>query len=447
MMLLSSYIFYSETTLLYSDNEWSILFFLFLIIIFTLIRINNISPLSITVLFTFTIVLFLGGRFLAFLIFPSESGMFEYSFFFEANLSDYDKTILIQWLLVGVIGLHCGMYCAKLKPSNRFSYHISFNKNKSLFSIVLIIILPLLIFIVLKKFIAVLDNGYTALYLNQTEVVKSNYTSLINTIFAVFLGLTIAFGSRKQKKIYLFLFIALSITSLIQGARGALGVAILFLMWLYGNHGQRKISWLLILSIAIIAILALTILSETISLRDINANSGILRKIHKFLYSQGSTLLIFDKSKNIADYPSIAYVQNIIPGSSFFLSKFQHINNIDINFSNYLSYTLDKKLYNKGYGLGWSIFSDIYLFSNRNFHVYFILFVLFGYLLTQMEYISRYNPYMYGALATIVPNILFSPRAGLYAIIPLIIYYIAISVFFKLLISVTNQKSKIKNLL
>ena len=90
-------------------------------------------------------------------------------------------------------------------------------------------------------------------------------------------------------------------------------------------------------------------------------------------------------------------------------------------------------MYEMGYGVGWSLFSDIYLYSFGVIFLFSGLVAIFSYFLNFIQYnINRSIFFKYIAIV-ISLNIFFLPRGNLSSIFPLIIYaliFLLIILFF-----------------
>ena len=161
-------------------------------------------------------------------------------------------------------------------------------------------------------------------------------------------------------------------------------------------------------------------------IREADSYTGIRESIAQFLYGQGVTLLVFFEAMKIESYPALAYIQNFIPGTSTIYSFFDEVYRYQNNFGYYLGYMLNEQAYNDGYGLGWSVYADIYLFSLRNPILYVGGCVSISFLINVLDFKSYRNSFYLFLILVLIQPILFLPRSGLNTVIPLIFYSIVI---------------------
>lgn len=444
VVLISLCSIYFDVALELTNFQWGLLFTSLMFIVVSLSRLNGISILSITSLFTLTIMLFLGGRFLAALIDP-ESKIFQLSYFTSYTLDDKESTQLFFFVITGIFAIQAGQYIARFsKNIPKYSLKIPQRSLQKVINITLPLFAIGIGSIVFQKIIDVLKFGYLGLYMHQAEGnFSSTISSLVNTFFYVFLGITFAYGRKSQKIAYFTILCILSLIMLFLGARGPFGAFLLFLLWLYGDLGRRRFSLLNFFIFALIAIFLLNYLIDLISVRELSTGSTLIERVHKFLYTQGITLMVFDVSTQIPDYPTPAYIKSFIPGSSF-IAKITGLDNslTNLDFAHYLASNLNKDLYQNGAGLGWTIYSDFYLLSNQSLLIFSLIFITFGYLLTKLELIARQSTWIYGLLVTIAINIFFVARSSLSTIIPLGIYYIIIITIIVITITFLQDSSR-----
>ena len=173
----------------------------------------------------------------------------------------------------------------------------------------------------------------------------------------------------------------------------------------------------------------MTIVIPQYSYRVLENETGPLTSVTNFLYSQGFSMLVFHSSMKLEHYSIIPALQSFIPGSSFIISLTSHeLPSYYTSFSRYLSYHLSPSLYNQGFGLGWSILSDFYIFSGRTIIGFILLSFLWGYGINKAELLAQNNLNFKRILITVAPSIIFIPRSGISTVFPLIIY--AIIIFF-----------------
>lgn len=432
---------YFEVALELTNFQWGLLFTALMAIVVGLSRLNGISILSITSLFTLTIMLFLGGRFFAAIIDPT-SEIFQLTYFANYKLNALHSTKLFFLVIIGIFGLQLGQY---LVVNNQLSTPLSLKVPAKTIQILLTVMLPIFALVIggllYEKIIDVIQFGYLGLYKKQSQNEFNSRTliSLLNSFFYIFMGLAFAYGEKRQKKLYFILLCLFSLTTLLLGARAAFGSFLLFLLWIYGDFGRRRFSLLKFILFSILAMLLLNFLVETISFRELNVGSTLIDRLHKFLYTQGITLMVVDASMSIETYPTLAYFQSFIPGSAYIASLFSKVAIEDVSFANFLAFNLNYEMFTSGRGLGWSIYSDILLFSSNNIVLFTLLFTAVGSLLTLLEKSAQTSPWIQGLIVTITPKILYIARAHSGTVMPLVVYYIVGSLIVILAALILNR--------
>lgn len=220
------------------------------------------------------------------------------------------------------------------------------------------------------------------------------------------------------------------------GLRGGFICYLLLLFWYKSDFGLKKINVFKVLSLIIFVFVFLTAIFNMVSFRGEVDNENVSDKVLSLLYAQGVTLMVFNDSMSIINYPIVPYFQNFIPGVSFVFSTLGYgVNAYEVNFGQFLSYTLDPVLFGLGYGLGWSLFSDAHVYSFGNIVFYSVFIVLFSVFINYMQNNINKNIYLKVIISSLVIPLCFLPRAGLNTVFPLIFY----TVIFLLLIMFLSQ--------
>ena len=376
------------------------------------------------------IFLFIGGRFWGNIL-DRDLEIQVGTFFHTSYLSN------IEWkntLLYVITFMYASTFGYLLNNKTSIKPKIGLN-NKTEINSILKIIGVLLGIITIYNSLALLkvaysSSSYLSLYAGQTEGFNAG-GSLINTLLYVFFGFAMSFGNSYNQRLYLIVFFVSAIISIMIGSRGALGAILLFSIWLYNQ--KKQINLLKLASIGALSLVILLFLAS-VSIRgaDKEGQETILAALSVFFHQQGISLAVFAQSMDI-DYPIIPYFQSIIPGFSAIYSLITGtaLESYEVSFNTYLSYYLNPTLYERGNGLGWTIMSDMYCYSQGNILIYTFLSLIFGYLSRYLEN-NRKNSLLCGAIYyAIFMRFLILPRASLSTICPLIIYVIIIFYFIK----------------
>ncbi len=418
---------------LFTENFWSWFFLIIAALLVLLRSLSGISALSLYSLQFYAFILFFGGRFISTVLTNIESP-FNINFFASYTLNSSGVTHLMSYVICGMVAMELGFYLSK--PWRK----ISFVKNElrteidaRLLKPMFMLLVPMVIFVLYGSFLAVQKYGYLGLYLAQTGEQSGTFKSIVNTITFVFMGIAIAYGSKKARFFYIAIYLIISLANLLYGVRGGVVTFILFSLWIYGDFGKIKINLIKIffgfVLIAVFLIYGLTGFSFRVE--DTQSSSGFIDVFSSFLYDQGVTLMVFDLSTKTGNYPWIPYFQNIFPGVSFIVGAFSHVVPYETSFSNYLSYYNNRGSFEDGYGLGWAVFSDFYVYSKGVFPIFAFFAGIWGYLLSKMEQIARKDLFFRALLASAAPAIIFLPRAGLNTVFPLLFYSFVVLVTLK----------------
>lgn len=417
----------------FDDYVWSSLFVFYVLLVYFFRFLNKIKWISIYSLFYFTTLIFFGGRFFSVFLGLENVSIFEMNFFNYRVLDDSEKTILMSYVFLILTALEIGLYSANVFIGSKFNLEpvaISFNRY-FLFLIIFIVVLFLMLSLP-GVVVDVINNGYLALHRGQVEGNNNQLLSKGISILYASLGVFMVQNSKILKNMHLTVFILFTITYLMLGSRGTFVCNVLFLFWLYSDYGRKnvKLSKILI-SLALLG-LFLSSFFTYFSFREIDESGlSVFNSLLMLLYDQGITLMVFNESINVQSYPLLPMIQNFIPGSVFIVSTFSFVPTENISYANFLAYTLDSNLFSKGYGLGWSVYSDFYVLSGGFVFLFGMIVFLFSFFINFMEKMLNRNLYWKVIVISTLPALLFLPRAGLYSYFPLFFYVVLIMFFVK----------------
>jgi len=428
-------IYYSDTVLFFTDYIWSVFFIVYLILVYFFRYTCNISLATIFSLFYMTSILFIGGRLLA--IFFGFSGLlFDVDFFGNRYLGVSEASHLMLYLFSGFVSLEIGLYLSLLILKKRQGQPITFRPNKLVLYLFLVIFSVYVLYSVQQGILSVISGGYLALYDAQDGNYGFDFTSIIKTLLAASVGVFLVQDDRRMRNILLCILGFYYFGQFIMGLRGGFICYLLLLFWYNSNFGLKKVNVFKVLSLIIFVFVFLTAIFNLVSFRGEVGNETLSDKILGLLYSQGVTLMVFNDSMNVENYPIVPYFQNFIPGVSFVFSSLGYgVNTYDVNFGQFLSYTLDPVLFGLGYGLGWSLFSDAHVYSFGNIVLYSVFIMLFSVFINYMQNNVNKNIFLKVIMTSLVIPLCFLPRAGLNTVFPLIFY----TVIFLLLIMFLSQ--------
>ena len=396
--------------------------------LFVLWQVWSIGRLSPFFLFMSTFCfLFIGGHFWGCLInpdLPLRVGSFMDPT--PSTESEWMNTLayVILFLYASLIG-YC-TYRNKHDFETDNSVYVADNTGRfmTINRVLSVIFWPLALFVLYdgyKKLMLIMSSGYSAIYLSQAESYSSNSFLLVLTMF--FFAMAMSFGNKKNRMLYISMMFTNGIIGILGGGRGAFGAFLLFALWL--SSTRWKINFKKLFIGGGIALFLLLFMSQ-MSKRSQDSGTeydSITDMAGLFIYSQGESLATFEKSREYT-YPAIAYVQSFIPGSSLIYAKLinPNLKNYESSFSLYLSQRMNAKRFLEGDGGGWTLISDLYLFSGRTWLGYIILSFLFGFLMAMLECKSKKDMLYRVVMFSIFLRLLTLPRTGLNYICPLIIY-------------------------
>ena len=267
-------------------------------------------------------------------------------------------------------------------------------------------------------------EGYLSLYQAQTEKVSAG-SGLVASMLYVFLGIALVYGKRSTKILYLILTFIKAFVFILIGQRAKFGSMLLFLLWYFLRN--KKVNIFKIGIFAGIAIVVLAVLAS-LSIRQMGLGDKFspLTSMCEFFYQQGVSLTTFTSSQEIQSYPILPYFVSFIPGIASLVSLVMPLSGEEASFSYYLACSLSPELFASGHGLGWTLLSDLYLYSGRTYTGFIILSVLFGAGCSLIEDRSRTSALASVIVTSVLMNFTFLPRAGLYTIIPLIVWILAV---------------------
>ena len=412
------------TIILFKESNGSNLALIYVLIqclgIILIWYISN-RKLGLFIMFQLTFSLFIGGRFWAYLLNPAlDLDIFEPTFFFDYTVSADRKIEIYSYVLLFVIFSILGYSLSRSR--NRFKYILNLKvSDTSVMRISKIgnILFPVFAISTLySTFSTLVDamagGGYLLLYSTQANEYSAG-GSFIPNLILFFFSFAFAYGDKKLQRKYLILYLFNSVLRLLIGTRSAIGAVFLFAIWLYSL--KHKIS-LLKLFICVVLALVLLLFLFSFSVRatddgNVFSFDTLLASISIFLYTQGISLMVFDASRLIDAYPLIGYIQTFIPGVTWLWGLMGNsLLPQDVFFTYRMCYELNPSLFINGNGLGWSILSDVYIFSFGSALIFISLSLFIGYLFGCLENLSgRYPFYKYISFYIFMACMLI-PRGG-----------------------------------
>ena len=404
--------------------------------LFLLILLWKITKKRITLFFLFflTYGLFIGGSFWA-VIMGYDVDPFSLNYYYEYVASD-ERRIDIMFYILGFLffslfGYKCA-YCRLIRSNNLF---VLSNNTEMQIANILQFLFPVIAVVVvvetLSQFLSVLKNGYLALYVSRQNESYSG-TSLWITLLPVLFGLAMTYGYKKEKKGFMLLYLFQAIFRIVMGTRALFGALLLFFLWIYSKKRNISLKKVFILCLCFSLVLIFVFSFSIRAGEELGFNISIKDVLLGFIHTQGVSLMVFDALRLVENYPTLAYFQTIFPGCSFLYSLFfnKELHFQDICFDGYMCYILNPWMLAEGHGMGWTLMSDLYLFSGRVWLFYLFLSFLFGFVVAKLESLAENSPFFLFIEYVIVFKFLLLPRAGLNSVLPLLFYSLFFWSFF-----------------
>lgn len=349
---------------------------------------NKFAPetyyLKLSTVYLLGFALFICGRLLANIFGLSDPFCFEFGYTYCLDYLEKFKTILL--INLALVSFVLG-YLNNKKLKNNYNSDLNAVSvvYLSRFKFLIIYVFALLSggYVVYNTFLNVqkaISSGYLALYEGQTEVYSSPVFLMISLCFNALVAILFTYKNYFNKVLYFFimsLFLVSLFLGVLTGARAGFFTALIILIWLY--LGKKSISFIKIMFIPFLLSIAFSVnkIASLSGARTAEAGGGFYHKlVEEILYGQGITMMVFSLGSMRSDYPLLAYIKTIIPGSQIIASFFIDIYQYQLSFSQYLMYKISPSLFYEGYGLGWSLLGDFYAFSFGLIP----LFILYNYL-------------------------------------------------------------------
>ncbi|WP_310731364.1 O-antigen polysaccharide polymerase Wzy [Burkholderia pseudomultivorans] len=383
---------------------------------------------SLYLLFSSSFFLFICGRFIAlFLGYESDEGAFDLNWMtsYVANESARNMTFL---------------YLALFVCSFNFFYFVRDYAHGFKGGVLKVNVPLIFLFVILFSIIQIarsagtlivaLQKGYEAIYTSQAGEYSAGSATL--SIF-FFVSVSLAFTTDRKwlRRLAIGLLILSAVLSLMAGARGGFVSMLLLLIWLYGRNRSVNFKKVLLFFLCVGGGLALAM--QFSARGGGHENLSAVQVPLAFIYSQGVSLGVFSYSQTISAFPLPAYFQSLFPGALFFLNLASNgVNLHDANFQNFLSWTADPGKYELGFGLGWTLLSDLYVYSEGFLPIFIIFSGLCGAGLRWLDDRSLTSS-MWAAVCVGLSSKLFMlPRSSISTIISFMVYFVIFYVLVRL---------------
>lgn len=387
---------------------------------------NSNKKLNLFLLYLFTFHLFIGGRFFV-CLFDHGLTPFEPTFFYNYTVSAVRIVELMNYVYTFLYFIILGHYLSRMyplkKPIQFNSPYINQNSVASISRFFYPILTVILLYQGIDSAISSFQNGYAAVDYSVSDVEYN--VSIVGKfspmLLVLLLAMTFAYAKNNNKK-YLMLYAMYGVVILVSGSRAAFGSILLLWLWIYSMKHQVSL-----LRIGLLTFGGLAILLIIFSLSARGAgfeNFTLFDAIKIFLYDNGTSLMVFDTSRLIDDYPILPYFQTFIPGVSYLYSFVSGVTLYpqDISFEGHLCNTINPTLYSNGSGLGWTTLSDMYVYSKGNIILFSIFSAFLGSIIGCLEHWSKKSFFYIYIVIAVTPGVLMMSRGMLSALFVQIIY-------------------------
>ncbi len=408
-------------------------------IIYIIVTDNLKKILSLQSFFLIGYGLFILGRFFA-QIFHTIPDIYCIEFIFNYCLSD-ERILNLNLILYLTLFFFClpFLFNNRKKELGLIDVYYSI-KNIHVLVFIQFILIAYYSYNSYKSIFLVLSSGYMALFSGQAEAYEAPIVTFIYSMIIVIFSILLNNNSSINKtiiKFMFFYFLLIMFLGILTGSR----TSFLTALFIFGYYFYRdiKFNYFKIILISIVAINLIYFINILASLgggRNFESNT-LLIQVSDTLFGQGVTLMVFDASIHMHNYPLLAYLKTILPGIQVIYSFFDINNRYLFDFSSYLVYMNNKSMYFEGFGLGWSLLSDFYVFSFGFIPLYLFFIFSFAYLL---KYIQMLNgSWINGFLFILATQLFTISRSSISLIILMLILYCIITLVMG---SITIKKNR-----
>lgn len=416
------------------NGQWlfSIYFVIFnFLLSFIIINNNriNVNLINLQSIFMLGFLVFFLGRFIGVIInYNYLNELFCLDFIFNYCSSNDDVRYLFLILNLILISF-ASAFLLNINPKKLRSSEVIFLSIKK----TKILILFYLFFTIIniyqqfQSIIVAISNGYMALYANQADTYQTPFMMLFSVLSSTCLAFLYSVKDHVGKKkfytlsiIYIFsLFFGIA-----TGSRASFISGLILLVWLiFHNTKIKGYLYFILFAISGFLIGFINHLASFSGARPFEENINILNGIGENIYSQGITLMIFNSSLYVENYPLLGGIKTLIPGIQVIYPFFGVSNRYEFDWGSYVTYFENKAAYEAGFGLGWSIFSDFYILSLGFLPLFCFLIFLFGRLIVK---ITNSNSNYSNGLKLLMVISLFSINRG--QISPLIFSFVVYTI-------------------
>ncbi|BDH45247.1 hypothetical protein TUM12370_12910 [Salmonella enterica subsp. enterica serovar Choleraesuis] len=406
------------TSLLYSLTLINIDTFYLISVLSVIVVLVLRKKIDLKVLFFIALLVFILGRGVLGAVGYNDSFSIMWGKGYDLNILDDKQSILFFWAMsLYVIFIAFYFFDASNKNNNVINNEAIINKKfyHYVFNICFVISLILIPISSYSKISAFLSGGYSGLYVGQTEY-NFSFMRLITFLMPLMFSICLILNSSKLNKKFIFALFLFLLASLVVGQRGAFGSWMLVYLWYIIVFKRKKNAFLKLCIIGGICIPLFQFLEAYRSGFDVNQNI-----LFSFFNNQGMTFFIPYFYKVVGNAPVSTIIASIFPvGGIFQILSLTSPETATI--SSWVSSGLSSNLFEQGYGVGSSIFVELFALSGNNMIVYcLLLFSMFS-IIQVISNKSRQEVFFLLIFGQILPYIFLMPRGSLNQITSQIIY-------------------------
>ncbi|MDV4235105.1 O-antigen polysaccharide polymerase Wzy [Acinetobacter baumannii] len=341
--------------------------------LFYIYRVKIFSPQG---LFYISSCLFALGRvFLSFFgLYRDYYELYWGQLFYFNNLDFFESLIFWQLSLSSFI-LGSLIFSTRLEFNIQLS-NLNYKKTFYILNFLSATILFILWFPISYEMISMfMVAGYEGLYTGQAD-----YSFGAQRIASLLLPIMVATGvlCNNKRSLYFSLFILFLyiLVNLFVGQRALLFVWVLICLWMYNLITKRDLPFF---KISLLGISLMIFAQFLESFRGGRGDFDLENPLTKFIYVQSLTYMLPSIVNSLdTEWPTLAYVTMFFPVAGLFSSLGLVIGSQNYNSGAFFAYTLNSSLFDNGFGLGWSVFLDLYILSGRNYLLLSFFSFIFG---------------------------------------------------------------------
>lgn len=340
--------------------------------------------------------------------------LFCLDFFFTYCMEDNQIVSLVTFLNTTLLFFNFGFLIKFKRKFNSIYYDKALDPKYKLLMPIMIFIGIYLIYNTFFLVLTTVNNGYMALFASQAEAYEPPTAAILRSLLLGYIALLYAFKDKyRTNKLFIILFslfIGAMYLRILTGSRSYTISATILLIWvIFSSKKITTFGYTLFLCLGLILMGSLNVIAQTSGARELETGDDFLTSLSALFYSQGSSLLVLNTSITFEGNPSfLGLLKTLLPGIQVIYGFFDIRDRYLFDWSSNIIYFKDKELYNQGYGLGWSVFSDLYYIAYKNIIFYFVLVMLLGVLINYI--ITQRKVYYKGLSFIFVYHIFSLPR-------------------------------------